>query len=150
VQKVRLRRLAQNRNRCRRLDLGGQGMPEAINITLNIQITDGPKVNIAKSIEVEAYTNIGVEVANDAQDVTVQVQPGGVGDVKFLLIASDIYGSALTYSGDGGVTTILLDQPHLFLGSGGAQVSGAPQSIIFNNGLASNANITILVGRDAT
>ena len=126
-------------------------MPESISVTINVNVADGPKVNIAKSIEVEAYTKIEVEVPNDAVDVTVQVQPGGVGDVTFLLISSDIYGSALTYSPDAGVTTIQMDQPHLFLGAGGAQVSTAPQSIVFNNGLAAgNANITILVGRDAT
>ena len=126
-------------------------MSETINVTLNMQVSDGPKVNISKSIDVDAYTKIDVAIPNDSQDVTVEVQPGGVGDVKFLLISSDIYGAALTYSGDAGVTTIAMDQPHLFLGSGGAQVSGAPQSIIFNNGLAEgNANITIVVGRDAT
>lgn len=126
-------------------------MSETISVTLTVQVAGGPRVNIAQGIEVDAYTKIDVEIANDSADVAVNVQPGGAGDVKLLLISSDLYGAGLTYSVDGGATTIPLDQPHLFLGSGGAQVSTAPQSVVFNNSMAGgNANVTILVGRNVT
>ena len=126
-------------------------MAERIVCTLNVQVEDGPKVNETRTISVEAYSKIEVEIANDSVDVTVEVQPGGVGTLKFLLITSDLYGTGLTYSADGGATTVILDQPNLFNGAGAIGIIGSPENLIFNNALAEGtATIGMIVGRDAT
>ena len=125
-------------------------MSSTISWTMNVQVSDGPKVSESRSDEVEAYGVVEVEIANDSVDVTVELQPGGASELKFLLIRSDVYGSSLTYSYDGGANSFALDQPQLFMGSGAIGIIGSPESLIFNNGEADSAAIEILVGRDAT
>jgi hypothetical protein len=131
-------------------------MSESIKLTLSVQVTGGPKMVAAKTLEVEAYEKITLEVPNDSIDVQVELQPGGVGEVKLIMITSDTYGDELTYRPDGGTTTIVLDQPHLFIGAGGVGVLGSPETLIFNNDLPDpssgpfSAKIEMLVGRDAS
>lgn len=127
-------------------------MSESIKLTLSVQVAGGPKIVAAKTLEVEAYEKITLEVPNDSIDVQVELQPGGVGEVKLIMITSDTYGDQLTYSADGGTPSIALDQPHLFIGAGGVGVLGSPspETLIFNNALSSSAKIEILVGRDAS
>lgn len=127
-------------------------MSESISLTLSVQVAGGPKLVAAKTLAVEAYEKITLTVPNDSTDVQVELQPGGVGVVKLIMITSDAYGDDLTYSPDGGTTAIGLDQPHLFMGAGGVGVLGSPETLIFNNALGSpsSAKIELLVGRDAS
>lgn len=127
-------------------------MSESISLKISVQVVGGPKIEAAKTLKVEAYEKITLAVPNDSTDVQVELQPGGVGVVKLIMITSDAYGDQLTYSPDSGTTTIGLDQPHLFIGVGGVGVLGSPKTLIFNNALSTptSAKIELLVGRDAS
>ena len=97
-------------------------MPEKINWTVTVQVGGGPKLSESRTLEVEAYDLLEVEVP-DGDDTTpgrllVNVQPGGAGQVKFLMISSDLYHDALTYTVDGDPTEVHLNDLQLFIGGG--------------------------------
>lgn len=130
-------------------------MPEKINWLLNVQVTEGPKISESKEVQVEAYDKIDVTVPAKAAGpgtATVDVQPGGAGQVKFLLITSSIYDDTLTYTVDGGAAN-QLDAPLLLIGAGAVKLLGNTQKqFVFSNAIdpAKAASIKILAGRDAT
>lgn len=131
-------------------------MAEKINWTLNVQVVGGPKVSDSKTVEVEAYDLIEVEVpAGDNTTPgtsTVEVQPGGSGQVKFLMITSSVYDANLTYAVDVG-SAIKLDALQMLIGEGAVGLLGSTQKLFaFTNkaGLDKPASIKILVGRKAT
>lgn len=129
-------------------------MSEQIHWTLNVQVVGGPKISRSRTETVDAYDKIAVDVPPQANgnpgQATVEVQPGGVGQVRFLLIESSVYDAEdLTYSVD--ATTIALDTLQVLIGAGAVGLLGAaPQTITFSNALTQVAAIQILVGRDAT
>lgn len=131
-------------------------MPEKIVWTLNVQVVGGPKVSESQTIEVEAYDIIKVLVPGGDNatpgTATVEVQPGGSGQVKFLMITSNVYDANLTYKVDGG-TEIKLDALQLLVGNGAVGLLGSTQNqFAFSNkaGVNKPASIEILVGRKAT
>jgi hypothetical protein len=125
-----------------------------INLALNVQVVGGPKVLISKSKSVEAYDKIEVVIEPGGIEKSVDIQPGDATDVSFLLIQSNVYSSNLEYvvsddSGDS-PTAIVLDEPHLYLGTGAVSTLGkSPQILKFTNNSGEQAAIEILVGRDA-
>lgn len=139
-------------------------MPEKINWTLDVQVTGGPKISASRSLSVEAYDKIEVAIpaataATTPGTATVQVQPGGVGQVQFLLITSSVYNAQLTYKVNQDTNDpIALDELQLLMGGGAiGLLDEAPQSLIFSNGIwdttseqGQSASVQILVGRDAT
>lgn len=138
--------------------LGEQIMLEKINWSFNVQVVSGPRMSLSQTIEVEAYDKIQVTVEDDGNEKEVQIQPGGSGQVSFLLIKSDKYDETkLTYyakdnTGTSGLP-VNLDMPHFLTGKGAvAMLVGAPESLFFKNDLGADnaATIQILVGRDAT
>ncbi|MGL5061871.1 MAG: hypothetical protein ACRC62_18025 [Microcoleus sp.] len=134
-----------------------------INLALNVQVVGGPQALISQPISVEAYDKIEVTVKPN-ETLNVSVQPGGAGQVNFLLIKSSLADEKLSYVvKDEGTNfpaspqRIKLDRGfHLYLGTGGVSVFGiAPKVIEFKNDYAAgttnkDAAIEILVGRDAT
>ena len=130
-------------------------MAEQITWLLNVQVAEGPKASASNSLQVEAYDKIDVTVPAKAANpgaATVDVQPGGAAQVKFLLVTSSVYDANLTYKVDGG-PSIALDAPLVLLGAGAVGLLGATQKqFVFSNAIASSkaAQINILVGRDAT
>ena len=81
---------------------------------------------------------------------TIEVQPGGSGQVKFLMITSGIYDPKLTYHVDGDIP-IQPDAPQLLAGNGAVGLVGPTQrQFVFTNGTGKPASIEILVGRKAT
>jgi len=128
-------------------------MPEKINWTLSAQVIGGPKISVAKTMDVDAYDKIHVSIDAKATDAEVEIQPGGSGQVQFLLISADQYNDKVSYkvNDEASTTIILLDGPHLLIGSGAVGLlDEAPTSLFFSNDLDSNVSIDILVGRDAT
>jgi hypothetical protein len=129
---------------------------EQIHWTLNVQIVGGPKLSASRTETVDAYDKITVDVpaktGDDPGQATVEVQPGGAGQVRFLLIQSSVYADAdegLTYSVGG--DPILLDNLQILTGAGAVGLLGAaPQTVTFSNALAQVASIQILVGRNVT
>jgi hypothetical protein len=138
---------------------GGRIM-EQISWTLNVQVTGGPKISTSRTETFDAYDKITVDVpAGDGTTpgaATVEVQPGGTGQVQFLLIKSSVYAvpgeAELTYKVNVDTAdAILLDRLHLLVGEGAVGLLGAaPQTLLFSNNLDQVASIEILVGRKAT
>jgi hypothetical protein len=127
-------------------------MAEKINWTLNVQVVGGPKMSAFQTVTVDAYDKIGVTVPVGETDKEVEVQPGPAGRVQFLLISSDQFGDDLTYKVNNAGDAIKLDAQQLLIGDGAVGLLGAspPETLSFTNDLAQDANIEILVGRNAT
>jgi hypothetical protein len=131
-------------------------MPEKLNWSLTIQVAGGPGEGASQSLDVEAYDVITVTVpggdTTTPGTATVQVQPGGSGQVAFLLVKSSLYDGNLTYAVDGG-SAVKLDALHLFMGTGAVGLLGTTQNaFVFTNTVAVDkpAAVEILVGRKAT
>jgi hypothetical protein len=131
-----------------------------INCTVNVQVTDGPKMSLTTTTDVEAYDKIDVTVVKNAVDTKVQLQPGGAGQVQFLMITADKYDPSLTYTvnvaagggGGGGPPVVPLDGPHILMGKGGVSLlDDAPTDLFFTNADPNaDAKVHVLLGRDAT
>ena len=124
-----------------------------INCTVNIQVTEGPKITFTHATEVEAYDRLDVTVPKGGAETEVQVQPGGAGQVSFLLVTSDRYDENISYTvAAGGADAYTLDGPHLLMGAGGVSLlDEAPSSLFFTNADAiADVKVHMLVGRDAT
>lgn len=129
-------------------------MSEYIVLKINIEIPNGPKITLNRTLTVDAYDKIDITVPSGALDQSVELQPGkSAGQVKFLLVASDWYGEALAYkvNSDTG-TSFELDEPHVLIGEGAtAMLDPAPTQLFFSNTTSGeDANVRILVGRDVT
>lgn len=132
-------------------------MPEKINWTVTVQVVGGPKLSESRTLEVEAYDLLEVEVPDGDDDtpgrVLVNVQPGGAGQVQFLMISSDLYHHRLTYTVDADPTEVHLDDLHLLIGGGAVTLLGDTQNqfAFFNRANQGRpAFVKILVGRKAT
>lgn len=131
-------------------------MTEKINWTLNVQVVGGPKILASDTIDVDAYDKIDVTIEPDASEKEVQIQPGDLGQVQFLLIKSDQYGDGLTYKVNAANDEIKLDALQVLIGDGAVGLfKGSPEKLLFTNNLVSDgdkipASIQILVGRKAT
>jgi hypothetical protein len=128
-------------------------------ITINAQIAipNGPKIDFNRTLAIEAFDKIDVTVPSGANDKEVQLQPGGAGQVQFLLIVADWYGADLSYKVNKASGTLrMLDQPHVFPGTGAVSMldAAALASLFFSNSTtgakAKDAKVQILIGRDAT
>lgn len=128
-----------------------------INFAISTQVREGPSISVAQTLILDAYDLIEVEIPSGEigtpGQVTVQVQPGGAGQVQFLLIRASQYSAQLTYTISGGSTDVKLDAPHILCGEGAIGLLGAaPQVLEFSNTLGSDKpiRISILVARKAT
>jgi hypothetical protein len=128
-----------------------------INLTISTQVRDGISISVAQSVTADAYDTIEVVIpggdTTTPGTATVEVQPGGVGQVKFLLIRASEYSDKLTYTISGGASNVKLDAPHILVGEGAVGLLGsAPQELEFSNtlGVGKNVSIAILVARKAT
>jgi hypothetical protein len=103
------------------------------------------------SLAIGAYDVASAAIGAGASNINVSVQPSATpGDVVFVLVTSDTYGSGLTYIIDGGATSHALDAPHVMLGAGavGFMNAGAPpKTLTFSSSLATEANIQVIAGR---
>lgn len=132
-------------------------MTEKISWNLAVAVTNGPKAQDQRQIEVEAYDKVVVTVPGNEpasnKKVTVEVQPSAAANVSFLYISSTRYGDKLTYTVDGGgAANVALDGPHLLSGAGMVGLLGAaPKKLdLFNRlGKDNDVEVTILVGRKA-
>jgi hypothetical protein len=131
-------------------------MPTSISWRLTIDIPSGPSLALGSAIAVEAYDRIAITVPHSAAgppaEVEVDVQPGAVGRVKFLVIRSDSYGDKLLYKVHAtGNPARVLDDTLVLVGAGALDLLGAPvDKLLIINTLGHPANIEIIVGRQAT
>jgi hypothetical protein len=130
-------------------------MPKQISWTYNVEVVGGSKVSESKTISAEAVDEIGLNI-DPQQTREIDIQPGGAGQVQFLLIKSDRYGDQVTYKVNATNQPVrTLDGPHLLIGKGAAALlvsaTAGPNKLFVTNGLANDPiSISILVGRDAT
>jgi hypothetical protein len=130
-------------------------MPVKVNWVVNVQVVDGPKLPAADSLDLEAYDFIQIDVEAGAADFEVEVQPGSTTGVALLMIQAATFTDEVSYTvndtEDDGGTRFALDGLHLLVGSGAMGFLGAaPETLYFYNDGAEPAQISILVGRDAT
>jgi hypothetical protein len=120
-----------------------------INVTLSVQVVEGPSLAAFRTINVDAYDKIQVTIAPGAGKV-VEVQPGPAGRVQLLVITSSEFGDLLTYKVNNTGSDVKLDGEQIFIGDGAVGLLGAdPQTLAFTNGLANDVDVAILVGRNA-
>ncbi len=128
-------------------------MAETITCTQVVQLGSGLTRTVTTSLPVEAYDVIHVNIADAASDEEVQVQPGGAGQLRFLLIEAEPYGAQLTYKVNEATAseTHQLDSPQIFMGEGALRMlsAAAPATLLFSNALGKTATVRILVGRTA-
>ena len=128
-------------------------MPETIVVTINADVASGPKLKESRTLALDAYDKISVDVPNGTSGLDVEIQPGGAGSIQLLVVKSTLYGDALKYTVNADTTDRVLDQPHVLVGTGSVGLYGEePTKLVFANDLGEgkDAQIHILVGRDAT
>jgi hypothetical protein len=128
-------------------------MPETIVLTVGAEVASGPKIKESRALTVDAYDKISVTVPDGTSDMAVELQPGGTGSVRLLLVKSSQYGEALKYTVNAGTTDHVLDEPHVLIGTGAVGLFGSePTKLVFDNALGAgkDAQVQILVARDAT
>ena len=125
-------------------------MSETIVLTISAIVGAGPKLKESRTLAVDAYDKISVDVADTAK-LAVELQPGGGGSIQLLLVKSSVYDADLTYTVNSDATARALDQPHVLVGTGSVGLFGMePKKLTFDNKAGADAQIEILVGRDAT
>jgi len=132
---------------------GGQAMSESIIVSANVVIPNGPAFALSRTLAVDAYDKIDVAVPNGAADLEVEIQPGAAGQVRFLLVTASQYGASLSYKVNSSASLAVhaLDEPHVLIGAGSVNMlDPAPTRLFLSNTLGSDAQVQILVGRDAT
>jgi hypothetical protein len=128
-------------------------MPETIVLTIGAEGASGPTLKESRTLALDAYDKISVTVPDGTTNMEVQLQPGGTGSTRLLIIKSSQYGDALKYTVNTGTTDHVLDEPHVLIGAGAVGLFGSePTKFVFDNALGAgkDAQIQILIGRDAT
>lgn len=133
-------------------------MPINISWKLNVQIQSGPSLAIGNALQVDAFDRIEVTVPDTTATpgtTTVNVQPGAVGKVKFLLIRSNKYGNNLKYRVHDATTAERSLNDALFLvEAGGLDLLEDPlaplDQLLVRNTTGQPVVLEIIVGRKAT
>jgi hypothetical protein len=126
-------------------------MPETIIFDVAAAVASGPTIKSSRTVVVDAYDKISVTVPDGSSDLEVDIAPGAAGTVKLLLVTSSTYGEDLTYKVNADAADHPLDEPHVLTGAGAvALLDAAAAKLTFANGLGSDADVQILIGRDAT
>ncbi len=128
-------------------------MTETIALSATITVPNGPRIQLNRSLPLDAYDKLDVKISAGDVDKEVVLQPGTAGQVYFIAVVSDQYGDTLTYKVNDKTSTGIykLDGPHLLVGVGAVgMLDPAPDSLFISNAMASEAEIQILVGRKAT
>lgn len=132
-------------------------MPD-VNLSLKVNIVDGPNWAINHKLSVEAYDVIDLVIPPGTVDKIVELQPAAAARINLIVIQSSLYGSEIqfkTRSGSTDSAAVSLLGPQIY-GDGVATLfAQPPNSLKLSNshpaGDASKAaRIQILVGRDAT
>ena|SRR2546423_5850467 len=125
-------------------------------VSANVVVPNGPSFAFSQTLEVEAYDRIDVSVPAAPATTNKKVELlGGTGEVQFIAITSDWFGDDLTYKINSNAAATVarkLNQPHLFVGTGAVSLfDAAPKTLFFSNAApGQDANVQILIGRDAT
>ena len=125
-------------------------MTENISWKVDVSIPGGKKVSRDNKIDFEAYDDMEI-VVEKGKTLEVQVQPGSIAQLKFLLISADSYDQPIWYSlKDTGAKNVLLDEIQLFLGSGALSLLQAPPQTLVFKGSSKDVKVHIVAARTAT
>ncbi|MEQ1529012.1 MAG: hypothetical protein ABL925_06830 [Methylococcales bacterium] len=120
-------------------------MAEKINWNFVAQALNGPSLSGQGTLEIDAYDKITVTIgAGNAQQVNLA--PSGA--VSLLIINPATPHAGLSYDVAG--NPVVLDGPHVLIGTGAVSLLGAATNLTFTNNTGSDTIIEILLGRDAT
>ncbi|MGH2690313.1 MAG: hypothetical protein ACRDKW_16125 [Actinomycetota bacterium] len=123
-------------------------MPEKLAWTYSVQALAGPTVTGSGNMLVDSYVKLNVVVPNKKK-LDVEIQPGTGSGLQILLIQPAKPSADLSYTA--GSDTIVLDGPHVLIGSGAVSLLAASVGkLTFDNKADVDAEISILAGRDAT
>jgi hypothetical protein len=140
----------------RHLLIPGQIMSINISWKLNVQVQSGPDLVVANAVQVDAYDRIEAKVAHSTASppatTTVDVQPGGAGKVKLLLIRSTRYDDDLKYQVDGTTAERTLNDAVFLVGAGSLDLledGTALERLVVTNTSGHDVVLEIIVGRSA-
>lgn len=133
-------------------------MPTNITWKLNLEIQSGPKLQVANTVQVDAYDRIEVSVPDSSgtpEATTVDIQPGGAGKIKVLLIRSNRYGDDLVYQVHDDTTDERVLNDAVFLAGTGSldlleDVLAPLDKLLVTNTTGQDVVLEIIVGRSAT
>ncbi len=127
-------------------------MSEKLQYSFSAQISSGPSLAEAKTLDVESYDKTKVTVSDGSTDLEVNIQPDGAGLTQFLMVKASAYSANLSYKvNNSSATPVVLDGPHIFIGAGAvALLDSAPTKLFFSNSTGGDVTVDVLVGRDAT
>ncbi|MDX1413889.1 MAG: hypothetical protein R3293_06840 [Candidatus Promineifilaceae bacterium] len=114
---------------------------------VDTSVVDGPKFSETTELAVEAFDVVNIAVGA-GESTTADVQPGGEGQIRFLLIKASAYDKLWYKVAD---NYIELDVQQGYTGKGITAALGSPvQTIEFKNDGDAAVDIVVLVGRMAT
>jgi hypothetical protein len=123
-------------------------VPEKLAWSYTVQALGGPTVAGSGNMLVDSYVKLSVVVPKK-KTLDVEIQPGTGSGLQILLIQPVKPSPDLSYKT--GSETILLDGPHVLIGSGAVNLLAASVGkLTFGNQADVDAEISILAGRDAT
>ncbi len=123
-------------------------MAEKLAWSYTVQALGGPTVTGTGNMLVDSYVKLSVVVPKK-KTLDVEVQPGAGSGLQFLLIQPLKPSADLSYKA--GADTVLLDGPHVLIGTGAVNLlAGSVGKLTFDNKADVDAEISILAGRDAT
>lgn len=111
----------------------------------------GPTLSAKGEMQVDAYMKLNVTLPANSQQQAVEILTGDEGGaLQFLIINPKAPSNNLSYTaGDG--PAVVLDGPHVLIGSGAVSLLAATVgTLTFTNNDSEVAEISILAGRDAT
>lgn len=120
-------------------------MAEKISWNFVAQALGGPSLSKQGTLEVDAYDKITVTITAGTTQ-KVNLVPSGT--VSLLIIKPAVASADLSYLV--GANPVILDAPHVFIGTGAVSLLGGLAQLSFTNNTAADASIEILLGRDAT
>jgi hypothetical protein len=122
-------------------------MGEKISWGYFVNIANGPSISVRDELEVEAYDKIQVTILDTATQ-KVDLMPAAASPVTLLIVNPANPDPGLSYEIGG--NAIKLDAPHVLLGEGAVSLLGGATSLSIKNTTGADADVEILIGRDAT
>ena len=125
-------------------------MPEKLKWSFAVQVAGGPTIAHSGEMEVDAYVKLAVSIP-PGREQPVEIFPGDGVSAQVFVISPTKPSESLTCTVGEGTEPVKLDGPHILIGAGAVGLFAAEiGTVTFLNDTAEEANVSILVGRDAT
>ncbi len=137
-------------------------MAKSVKWNIAVYVKDGPTLTSSGELDPDTSDAVNavdtLNVTAGSGDTVVSVQPGDLNKIEFVYIASDQYGDGTNLSykfAEGSApadesASVVLEKPHLLTsGNLAALFIKAPKQIKITNSTGSDANIDIVIARQA-